>query len=182
MKPAKNHRVLLPLLPGVCYLAEFTAWKLLPQSHALNGVLGALWTAGQIGILFILINLYREKISGSSALKSFGVVVAALGAICYIVNYVLGYWFQLNTKLFLPIGALLTGIGMIITGLQLLRRDRWQSHYRFTPLVVGLYPFLIMFPLVIITGRPDLNAILLWGIPWLLLGIGMSTRSFWNYN
>ena len=44
------------------------------------------------------------------------------------------------------------------------------------PLLVGLYPFLVMFPLLVITGHPDLAAIMGWGVPWLLLGIGMATE------
>jgi hypothetical protein len=33
-----------------------------------------------------------------------------------------------------------------------------------------------MFPLLVVTGHPDLVAIMGWGVPWLLLGIGMATE------
>lgn len=174
MKNNNNTTPLFFLLPGACYLVEYLIWKSFRQSHALNGVLGGLWTTGQVGILLILFVLYRRKIANGNKWKAIGVIIAALGAISYAVNYVFGYWLHMDTKLFLPLGALLTGIGMVITGIQVLHAGRWQSAFRFMPLVVGLYPFLIMFPLVFITGRPDLTAILCWGIPWLILGIGMA--------
>ncbi|HEU4470702.1 MAG TPA: hypothetical protein VFR58_06455 [Flavisolibacter sp.] len=169
-----NTSALVYLLPGACYLLEYLLWKSLPQSHALNGLLGGLWTAGQAGILFILASLYRQRIFNGNKWKLMGTVIAALGAIAYSINYIFGYWLHMNTRLFLPLGALLTGIGMVIVGVQVLMARSWRDPFRFMPLAVGLYPFLVMFPLLLITGRPDLTAILCWGIPWLLLGIGMS--------
>jgi hypothetical protein len=173
MKSTINASSLIFLIPGATYLAEYLIWKSLPQSHMLNGVLGGFWTIGQIGILFLLSTLFRQKIADGCRWQTTGVIVSAVGAISYITNYVFGYWFHMNTKFLLPIGALLTGIGMIITGIQVLHARRWQSIFRFMPLVVGLYPFVVMFPLLVITGRPDLTAILCWGIPWIMLGIGM---------
>ena len=104
--------------------------------------------------------------------------MAALGAFSYIFNYVGGYWLGLNTKIFLPLGALLTAIGMTITGIQVLTAKRVTGVKKFAPLLVGLYPFLVMFPLLLITGHPDLTAIMGWGIPWLVLGYTMISEKY----
>ncbi|QHT70839.1 hypothetical protein GXP67_31425 [Rhodocytophaga rosea] len=164
------------LLPGICYLTELVVWSTFPQSHSLNAVLGGLWTIGQMGILVILSNLYRWKIAGGNKWKSIGVSIAAAGALSYSINYIFGYWLNMNTRVFLPLGALLSGLGMVVTGIQVLASKRWPGIKCILPLSVGLYPFLVMFPLLIITGHPDLVAIMGWGVPWLLLGIGMATE------
>jgi hypothetical protein len=161
------------LLPGICYLTEFVVWSCFTQSHTLNAVLGGLWTLGQAGILVILFYLYHWKIAGGSRWKAIGVSIAAAGAISYSINYIFGYWLNMNTKMFLPLGALLSGVGMVVTGIQVIAGKRWPGIKGKLPLLVGLYPFLVMFPLLIITGHPDLAAIMGWGVPWLLLGFGM---------
>ncbi|RDC66242.1 hypothetical protein [Adhaeribacter pallidiroseus] len=171
-----NHLSAFFLLPGICYLTEFVVWSSYPPSHSLNAILGGLWTLGQIGILLILSYLYRWKIASGSKWKALGVSIAAAGAISYSINYFFGYWLHMNTKMFLPLGALLSGIGMVVTGIQVLVGKRWPGFKGTLPLFVGLYPFLVMFPLLVITGHPDLVAIMGWGVPWLFLGIGMATE------
>src|SRR5689334_13790478 len=123
----ENNKTTSPfyLLPGLCYLAELLIWKTFPPSYALNGVLGALWTLGQMGIWIILLSLYRNLIYNGNRWRTIGVVIAALGASSYVINYLFGYWFNMNTRIFLPAGALLTGTGMVITGIQVLRIRRW---------------------------------------------------------
>ncbi len=69
-----------------------------------------------------------------------------------------------------PVGALITAVGMTLVGIAVLRTRRWGGWQRFTPLLVGVYPFLVMFPFVIVTGKPSILAISGWGLPWLLLG------------
>ena len=163
-------------LPGICYLAELLVWFSFPKTYSLNGLLGGLWSVGQVGILVTLRQLYLWKIADGRKWKAFGVAVAAAGAISYLINYVFGYWLHMNTKMFLPLGALLTGTGMVITGIQVLAGKRWKGISGTFPLLVGLYPFLIMIPLLVLKGRPDLTAIMAWGVPWLLLGMGMAAE------
>ena len=176
MKNNSNSTSIFFLMPGICYLTEFVVWSSFPPSHSLNGVLSGLWTLGQFGILVILLHLYRWKIADGSRWKAVGVLIAAAGALSYSANYIFGYWFAMNTRMFLPLGALLSGVGMVITGIQVLAGKRWPGLKGILPLLVGLYPFLVMFPLLVITGHPDLVAIMGWGVPWLFLGIGMATE------
>ncbi|MCF2502019.1 hypothetical protein L0663_01400 [Dyadobacter sp. CY107] len=175
MENKNNLTTAFYFLPGICYLTEFIVWSSFPQSHSLNAVLGGLWTLGQVGILLILPNLYSQKIAGGSKWKVVGVSIAAAGAISYLVNYVFGYWLDLNTRMFVPLGAWLSGIGILITAVQVIIRKRWPSINGKFPLIVGLYPFLVMFALLIITGDPELVAVMGSGIPWLLLGFGLAT-------
>ena len=73
----------------------------------------------------------------------------------------------------LPLGALITAVGMTLVGIAVLRARRWRGWPRFTPLLVGVYPFVVMFPLIFITNEPNILAIGGWGLTWLLLGYAM---------
>jgi hypothetical protein len=74
-----------------------------------------------------------------------------------------------------PVGALITAVGMTLAGISVLRTGRWGGWQRFTPLFVGVYPFLMMFPFVIVTGEPNILAISGWGLAWFLLGYAIWT-------
>lgn len=76
-------------------------------------------------------------------------------------------------SLLLPLGALITAVGMTLVGIAVLRASRWEGWRRFMPLLVGLYPFVAMFPLVFVVSEPSYLSIALWGVPWLLLGYAM---------
>ena len=73
----------------------------------------------------------------------------------------------------LPLGALITAVGMTLVGIAALRARRWRGWPRFPPLLVGVYPFVVMFPLIFITNEPNILAIGGWGLTWLLLGYAM---------
>ena len=73
----------------------------------------------------------------------------------------------------LPLGALITAVGMTLVGIAVLRARRWGGWQRFSPLLVGVYPFVVMFPFIFITDEPNVLAIAGWGLTWCLLGYAM---------
>ncbi|WP_310559905.1 hypothetical protein [Flavobacterium sp.] len=75
-----------------------------------------------------------------------------------------------------PIGALLCSLGMILVGIAVLKNRMWTGWQRFTPLLVGLYPFIFMFPILVFTGTRPPVMIGLWGFTWILLGIAIWLR------
>lgn len=76
-------------------------------------------------------------------------------------------------SLLLPLGALITVAGMTLVGIAVLRARRWEGWRRFMPLLVGLYPFVAMFPLVFVISEPSYLSIAGWGLPWILLGYAL---------
>lgn len=82
------------------------------------------------------------------------------------IAYVLGQWMPLP---FAPMGAFLSGIGMLVVGFASLKGNIWTDWKRYIPLVVGSFPFVFMFPILIISGARPAQLIGLWGCPWLLL-------------
>lgn len=80
-------------------------------------------------------------------------------------------------SILLPLGALVTAVGMTLVGISALRARRWESWQRYVPLIVGLYPFVAMFPFILVTNEPSRLAIAGWGLPWLLLGYALYSTS-----
>ncbi|MBK9489352.1 MAG: hypothetical protein IPO07_11595 [Haliscomenobacter sp.] len=90
------------------------------------------------------------------------------------VFYCLGLWMPVP---FAPMGAFLTGLGMIIVGLASIKAKMWPGWKRYIPLIVGCFPFVFMFPLLIITGARPPAMIGLWGFPWIAMGVAAWQRS-----
>lgn len=103
--------------------------------------------------------------------------IALLGRVDFVAaeihSLIIGYDSDL-----LPLGALITAVGMTLVGIAVLRARRWGGWQRFAPLLAGIYPFVAMFPFIFVTDEPSELAITGWGLLWLLLGYALwsSTR------
>lgn len=107
--------------------------------------------------------------TGFGTRRNFLFVLMA-GAICVSLST----WMILP---FAPLSALINAIGMILVGVASLKTRIWSGWKRYTPFIVGCYPFIFMYPLVILTGTRPPAMIGLWCIPYLLLGIAAWQRS-----
>ena len=141
-------------LDGAGFFVSQVAW-ILVQSLLLIGVAGLAFSGAAPGW--------------------FGVValgLALLGRVDFVVaevhSLVIG-----EESILLPVGALITAVGMTLVGISVLRAKRWGGWQRFTPLLAGIYPFVAMFPFIFITSEPSMLAITGWGLPWLLLGYAL---------
>lgn len=90
------------------------------------------------------------------------------------IFYLLGTWMPVP---FAPMGAFMTGLGMIIVGLASIKVKVWTGWKRYIPLMVGCFPFVFMFPLLIITGARPPAMIGLWGFPWIAMAVAAWQRS-----
>lgn len=79
-----------------------------------------------------------------------------------------------------PVGLLLTAIGMVVIGIALLREKLVGTRTGAAFLAVGLYPFLCMFPIVAITGAPNYSVNYFWGFLWMVLGFSLRSASRWQ--
>jgi hypothetical protein len=77
----------------------------------------------------------------------------------------------------LAVAALSTTVGLLLTGIAVLRTKRWRGWGRWTPLLAGLYPLVGMFPFLIIYEEPSYTGIALWGLFRLLLGLAMREQA-----
>jgi hypothetical protein len=76
-----------------------------------------------------------------------------------------------------PLAPLTSAVGILLTGIAVLMVKQWQGWTRWVPLLTGLYPWLFMFPFVLITGEPSNYAIGLWGLVRLALGLAIYAQA-----
>lgn len=158
-----------PAAAGLSYLIIFILF-IVSSNDPRYTVLGdSLFGIGQVFILFSMLLFHKLNLNGHRFWKKFSLLIPVLGSLSYLSGIISTYIGNPIIVLF-PLGAFLTGLGMVIVGIQVVRAGKLKEWKRFTPLLVGLYPFIIMFPIVIITGNPSIHAILLWGIPWKITG------------
>ncbi len=125
----------------------------------------ALWIAADLLLLGGLIGLRRLRPHRDSRLGDIGIAVAILGRVVFVAAELISVAQQSDDNAVLPIAALLSGAGMIAYGISVLRAGIWEGPSRLGPLAMGLYPFLVMFPLVAANnGKPSIPAIAAWGI------------------
>jgi hypothetical protein len=102
--------------------------------------------------------------------------LALLGRVDFVAaeihSLIIGYDSDL-----LPLGALVTAVGMTLVGIAVLRAKRWGGWQRFAPLLAGVYPFVAMFPFIFVTGEPNELAIAGWGLLWILLGYAIRSSA-----
>jgi hypothetical protein len=111
--------------------------------------------------------------AGRGRLASSGLVGTALGlAVLALAEFVSRP--SLSTaEVFYSIGTLLTGLGLILAGVAMLRAERWTGWQRFTPLACGLFLLLILVPALFMPGFVPHYALGAWGVCWLLLGVAL---------
>jgi hypothetical protein len=166
-----------PALTGLSYLIVFILIIVLSGSPAEKQLGDIIFSIAQVCILFSMLLLHKLNLNGRGFWKKFSLLIPVLGALSYLVG-IISLFIGEPIIIVFPLGALLTGLGMMIVGIQVVRAHELKQWKRFTPLLVGLYPFVIMFPIVIITGSPSIHAIMLWGIPWKIMGCALLTELY----
>ncbi len=149
------------------------------RESRVGAALGSIgWGAGWVLICAALLLLARGRIAGDGAGRRVPFIAVA-GGVCYLLAEV---WWTINllflgrttTELehspavvLLPAGAGLGALGMIATGVAVARARRWRGWHRWTPLLVGVYPFAGMFPVAAIAGAPVVLSVIGWSLTWL---------------
>jgi hypothetical protein len=150
--------------------------------------LSAGWGTGWALIALALLTMAGTSMAGERAGRRLPLIGLA-GAVCYVAAE--SWWVWSLTVggrtaeaiegdaavVLLPAGALLGAVGMVVTGIAVIRARRWTGWRRFAPLAAGLYPFVAMFGFVIVTGGPNLFAVVGWSLPWIAVGLAAAVEA-----
>lgn len=132
----------------------------------------------QIGFIILqtllLIGFFGIWWSQGVGRSIFGKIAFGLGLLGHLL-FVIGEIFSLATgsEDLVAVAALTTTLGLILTGIAVLRAKGWHGWGRFMPLLTGIYPLVGMFPFLIIADEPSSIGIGLWGLFRLLLGLAI---------
>jgi hypothetical protein len=166
---------------GVLWVIVLLAAVVAPDAVYDNGVGFRVWEGLLIGVQALLlvgvVGLALSGAAGEGWLGRIGLGIALLGRAAFVVGEVVSFATGTEDGTFIPLGALLTGLGMVLVGIAVIRARRWHGGQRFTPLIAGLYPFVAMFPLFAVVSEPPLLSIALWGIAWIFLGLAIREQA-----
>lgn len=182
---AVNHRV---KLAGTLYMVGGAMWFLWIVGAT---ALGLPWTNPQTTAFYVteavfvviqsllLVGFFGLWWSGGMGRRLFGKIAFGLGALGHLLFVLLEAHSLILGDLspLFPLAPLVSAVGILLTGITVLRAKVWQGWARWMPLLTGLYPWLFMFPFVFITGEPSDYAIGLWGLVRLALGLAIRVQA-----
>jgi hypothetical protein len=119
--------------------------------------------------------LGRSGRAGPGAAVRTGLGLAALGGLLLVPGELLyPVDVDVSNTLF-GIGSLASGIGMLVVGVAVLRRRRWDGPGRFLPVALGAWVFVVLTP-TLIAGSAEEIGIGGWAVLWVLLGLALLDR------
>ena len=124
-------------------------------------------------LLFFLgvFGLARAGAAGRGGLATGGLGLSMLGLGGLVVANVTWLAGSGAAEVLYPVAMLALLLGLVLTGVAVLRAGRWGGWHRFTPLACGLYIPLVMMPSFALPGLAMHYGLGAWGVCWLLLGV-----------
>ncbi|MBC8162941.1 MAG: hypothetical protein H7Z42_17170 [Roseiflexaceae bacterium] len=175
-------------LAGTAYAIGGVVWFMLavvqgtiwgfepPPGSAAFYVIEAIFVIAQLLLLF---GFFGVLWSGGIGRSLFGRIAFGLGVLGHVV-FVAGEIHSLllgSISDLIPLGALTSAVGMLLTGVAVLVAKQWQGRARWMPLLAGLYPWLVMFPFIFIASEPNVYAVGGWGLARLALGLAIRAQA-----
>jgi hypothetical protein len=131
-----------------------------------------LWIISQGLLLFGFFGLFVGRAVGDSLFGKLAFGLGVLGHLLFVVAEIHSLASRTISDL-VAVAALVSAIGILLTGIAVLRAAQWHGWARWLPLLTGLYPWLFMFPLIAITGDANIFAIGGWGLVRMVLGLAI---------
>ena len=130
-----------------------------------------------LGELAAVIALALSSAAGNGWLARIGLGAAMLGQVLLVAAELIHPSSpDIGDQMF-NVGPPLSAIGLLLAGVAVIRSRRWTSWHRFTPLVAGAYVFVVLIPVLIVSGAPPAPsavwAIAGWEVCWMLIGISV---------
>lgn len=166
----------LRVTSAIAWIAGGGLWTL--AGLVAGGSMEVLWIPADLLLFFALITTARLGLHERTKTGRAGLLIAVVGRVIFVLAEVLSVIQDKEQNALLPAAALLSAIGITLYGVGVLRAHRWSGHGRFIPLVAGLYPFAVMFPIVVASrGNPSETAIAFWGLPLAAVGAALWLNS-----
>lgn len=157
------------------WLAGGALWLVAGLVHSGDGwrfdTSSALWLVADVLLAVGLVRLLGRGPHGRSAWGTAALGAALVARIAFAGGEVASLLQGHDDSFLIPVGALLTALAMTVYGVVVLRRGAARGAARWASLAMGLYPFVVMFPVLALTGQPSPVLIALWGVPTAAVGL-----------
>ena len=124
-------------------------------------------------LLIGLLGFWRSGAAGSSTPAKIAFGVAVVSRVIFVVAELTVIFDPNTANMIFGIATPLQGLGMIGLGVAALTTKRWQGWHAFTPLLCGIYPFLILLPAFALSGGINYYAIAGFSVCFLLLSVAL---------
>ncbi len=125
-------------------------------------------------LLVTALALARSGVAGRGRVARYGLVVAGAGwALSAAAQLVLRVDVDVAEQVLFPIATISIGAGMVAAGIGVVRAGRWRGWRHWAPLLCGLYPFVVVFPVFAAVGEPNFLVLSGWGACWLGLALAL---------
>ena len=134
-----------------------------------------------LGELAAIVALALAGAVGAGPLGRFGLGLAALGEVMLTAAEVITKSAAGASDTLFAIAPTLVGLGLILAGVAVIRDGRWTGWPRYVTLVLGVYVFAVMTPVIITSGGPPavpaLGALTVWELLWALIAVAVLSRT-----
>ena len=159
---------------GTAWIAGGSVWLVAGLLHADNGwrfdTSAVLWLLADLLIAAGIVGLFVLRPHGQNRIGTAALVLTLLARVAFAGGEIASIIEGNDEGPLIPLGALLTAVAMTAYGIIVLREHQVGGPGRWSFLVMGIYPFIAMFPILAITGEPSYVLIAGWGLPAALIG------------
>lgn len=132
----------------------------------------SVWLGVHALVLGGLVGLGRLRLTGDSTWGKAGLRLAMFGRVVFLIAEAASIAVGNDDIPLFPLAAVTTALGMLGVGGAIIGARRLTGWQRYLPLAMGAYPFVLMFPVLALTGaRPDLT-LTGWGLT--LVGVAVA--------
>ena len=127
--------------------------------------------------LAAVVALGRSGAAGTGVLAKLGLGLAGLGELMLAVAEVITVSATGLSDTLFAVAPNLVGLGLVLTGIAVIRTGRWTGWRRFVTLALGVYVFVVLTPVIIASGGPPAVAavagLLVWQVLWVLIAVAV---------
>ncbi|MEJ2890683.1 hypothetical protein [Actinomycetospora aeridis] len=143
--------------------------------------LGAVLAACHLGELAAAAAVVACGAAGRGALALTGLVITAIGQLGLAAAELTNIGAPDAALPLYQVAPIVSGVGMVVLGIAVLRARVWAGGTRVLPLLVGLWMLVIVIPAVIVTGGPPAFAaalaLAIWDLLWLGTAVAVLTHA-----
>lgn len=137
----------------------------------------AVWLVVHALVLVGLVGLRRARVVAESRWGRRALDVAIAGRVVFFGAELASMAVGHDELPVFPVAVVATGIGMLITGVAVLRSGSWRGWPGLALAAMGAYPFLLIVPVFAITGeRPPNLVVASWGLTFLGIAAAVAAR------
>jgi hypothetical protein len=134
-----------------------------------------------LGELAAIVALALCGAAGTGLLAKLGLGVAGLGELMLAVAEVITESAPGASDTLFAIAPNLVGLGLILTGVAVVRAGRWVGWRRYVTLALGIYVFAVLTPVIIAAGGPPavpaVGALAVWEVLWALIAVAVLSET-----